>query len=132
MLGAKSVPDLDICRDYVKTGTSNIQHFLRDKSKVMAFTVEDAERDFPVFYSGIGAVGDIAAAMRSWQTRYNESRSDLLDTRLPDLATTVSPLWAPRRSLKAGRLMTTASFAYSIDLPRSERSERSELLSIFP
>ena len=78
MLGAKSVPDLDVCRDYVKTVTSNIQHFLRDKPKKMAFALEESERDFPAFCSEIGAVGNMAAAMRSWKTHYNESRTDRL------------------------------------------------------
>lgn len=70
----KSSPNndpLEVCLDYCDTVNTNIEFFLRNKSKKMAFTLENAKEDFRVFWELIGAEGDLSAALAEWDYTYN-------------------------------------------------------------
>jgi hypothetical protein len=90
----RALTPLDYSRDMVDTVTENIRLFLRDKSHVMTFRLEQAATDFPRFWEWIGATGDLAAAQAEWQTQHNASKpkSD-----------------APPRGRKARRAATAAA-----------------------
>lgn len=64
-----------VCRDYVQTVTMNIRAFLRDKSRVVRVYLETAADDFVTFWRAIGAEGDLEAATREWETRYNATEA---------------------------------------------------------
>ena len=68
---------LDICRDSVAMQTANIRHYLRDKSNVMDFPMEDAGTLFPEFWRWIGAEGDLDAALAEWRTKHNATDTPL-------------------------------------------------------
>ena len=60
--------------DYVRTVTENIEAFLKDKSNVMRFRMEDASEAFPRFWKWVGAEGNLQAAMAEWQSRHDTER----------------------------------------------------------
>lgn len=62
-----------IAEDYIATIESNIQLFLQDKHNTMDFRLENAKNDFKQFWNAIGAEGDLASALREWDTCYNAS-----------------------------------------------------------
>lgn len=65
--------NFEIALDYIETVESNIALFLANKSNVTRVRLETAMEDFPVFWRKIGAEGDMAAAVREWDARYNAS-----------------------------------------------------------
>jgi hypothetical protein len=75
ILSAASIHDPisrpEAAADYVRTVTENIALFLKDKSNVMRFRMEEAETAFPAFWTWIGAEGDLQAAMREWSERHD-------------------------------------------------------------
>ncbi len=68
------VPYLAVCLDYYDTVTSNIELFLKDKTRKMTFQLEHARQDFPQFWALIGAEGDMDAALAEFNVAYNASR----------------------------------------------------------
>lgn len=62
---------MEIARDYCDTITTNIQLFLRGKTRVMDFPLEQAEDQFTEFWRWIGAQGDLEAALKVWRTPHN-------------------------------------------------------------
>jgi len=66
----------DLALDYLDTVQANIALFLRDKSNVMTFRLEQAQAHFRAFWDWIGAEGDLAAALAEWTLRYNASPED--------------------------------------------------------
>lgn len=62
-----------IALDYLDTVDSNIALFLKGKTKVMRFRLEQAQDDFASFWRWIDAEGDLDRALAAWQTRYNAS-----------------------------------------------------------
>lgn len=71
LLQMTKAPRLDCARDFVDTVNSSIRAFLKDKTQWMAFEVEKAEVNFPVFWERIGAKGNIAAAIGEWDRKHN-------------------------------------------------------------
>ena len=65
--------DLEVSQDYFDTVSKNIQFFLKDKSKKMVFSVENAEEDFKEFWQKIGAEGNLDLALASWKVPRNAS-----------------------------------------------------------
>ena len=63
----------DIAADYIDTIESNIQLFLKDKTKKMKFNLQNAEDDFKIFWDNIVAEGDLSAALTEWNINYNKS-----------------------------------------------------------
>jgi hypothetical protein len=69
-------PDSDsmaVCLDYCHTVNDNIELFLKDKTKVMAFSLETAKEDFHSFWDLINAEGNLSAALAEWDIAYNVS-----------------------------------------------------------
>lgn len=64
---------VEICQDYYETVNSNIEAFLANKTNKMDFNLENAQSDFRLFWSKIGAVGDINKALDEWIVKYNSS-----------------------------------------------------------
>lgn len=74
LMGANEyVPPRSVCLDYVDTVNANILAFLRDKTSVFTVNLESARGDFAAAWSGVGAEGDIDAALSEWDIRYNAS-----------------------------------------------------------
>lgn len=64
---------LAACYDYIDAVTSNIVAFLRDKSRVMDFRMEDHANTFPAFLGWIGAEGNLRGACSEWNVSHNRS-----------------------------------------------------------
>lgn len=64
---------MEVCRDYCHTVNTNIGFFLKDKSRKMTFSLENAAGDFARFWELIGANGDFQAAVREWEVTSNGS-----------------------------------------------------------
>ena len=62
--------------DYCDTIHSNIELFLRNKTRKMLFALENAKSDFPRFWELIGAEGDFAAALAEWDVSHNDAAAD--------------------------------------------------------
>ncbi len=65
---------MSVCLDYCDTVNSNIESFLKDKSKKMEFSLEQAKEDFPQFCDWIGAELNMDTALLEFNIRYNSSR----------------------------------------------------------
>lgn len=61
--------------DYCHTVNSNIELFLKDKSRKMDFTLENAEQDFEIFWNRIQAEGDLNTALGEWDVQHNQSNN---------------------------------------------------------
>jgi hypothetical protein len=77
------------CVDFVRTITENIEYFLSDKSRVFTISIEAPEAGFRAFWEAIGAEGDLQAALKEFNKRYNPSvgEVDTLSQGEIDLAT---------------------------------------------
>lgn len=64
---------LDIARHYWDTVNANIRFFLRDKPSKMTMHLERIKPDFEIFWHQIGATGNLAKALATWDTRHNAS-----------------------------------------------------------
>jgi hypothetical protein len=64
---------LAACYDYIDAVTSNINAFLRDKSNVMTFQMEDHAESFPAFLEWVGAQGDLQRAHAEWGIVHNRT-----------------------------------------------------------
>jgi predicted O-methyltransferase YrrM len=64
---------MGVCMDYCHTINANITAFLKDKSRTMVFSLENATLDFKAFWEMIGAEGDYQKALSEWDTAYNAS-----------------------------------------------------------
>ena len=47
--------------------------FLQGKTRTLRFRLENARDDFRTFWQAVGAEGDLAAALKEWDTTYNAS-----------------------------------------------------------
>ena len=64
-----------IAMDYCHTVNSNIEAFLKDKSRVMNFQIKLADLYFPMFCGFINAqVDDMRSAIKHFEKRYNASK----------------------------------------------------------
>lgn len=63
-----------VCLDYCNTVNSNIEVFLKDKTKKMKFSLENAKEDFNIFWNTIGANGNLDSAISEWDFMYNASQ----------------------------------------------------------
>ena len=74
MYGLKKPVTIDECLDFCDTVNTNIEVFLRDKTRVMDFRLETAREDFRKFWDFIGAEGDLETALACWDVKHNPSR----------------------------------------------------------
>ena len=65
---------MSVCQDYYDTVNSNIELFLKDKSRKMLFELENAKSDFRKLWELVQAQGDINAALGEFNTVYNASK----------------------------------------------------------
>jgi len=65
---------MSVCLDYCDTVNSNIELFLKDKTRKMIFNLEKARQDFQEFWKLIGAEGDIDMALSEFNNAYNASK----------------------------------------------------------
>jgi hypothetical protein len=83
----KDVPtetsDVSVALDYCCTVNSNIELFLRDKTKKMDFVLENAKQDFQKFWELIHAEGDLDAALSEFHITYNPSAQPIADQPKP-------------------------------------------------
>jgi hypothetical protein len=66
---------MQLCLDYCRTVNENIDAFLSTKSNKMLFQLENADRDFQVFWDRVGAQGDFSMATREWSSKRNATES---------------------------------------------------------
>jgi hypothetical protein len=71
ILSGSGADSLDVCMDYVAATNANIRMFLKDKPNQMHFALESAERQWPEFWSRIGARGDLEASLSEWTVKHN-------------------------------------------------------------
>ncbi len=62
-----------VAMDYCNTVDSNIRVFLKDKTHRMDVHLETARNDFQDSCEHVGAVVDLPAALREFDTRHNAS-----------------------------------------------------------
>lgn len=65
------ISDMSVALDYCDTVNSNIELFLKDKTNVMTFQLENAAHDFQLFWELIGAEGDREAALAEFERKHN-------------------------------------------------------------
>lgn len=73
---APTVSPLDVCKHFCDTVNSNINLFLKDKSRCMEFWLHSAGKDFREFWGRIRAEGDLSAALEEWNQKYNASEQE--------------------------------------------------------
>jgi len=70
---------LELSLDFYDNVNMNIRTFLKDKSRKIDFTLENARENFCLFWEKIGAQGDLDAALNEWQRTYNKSKIDIFE-----------------------------------------------------
>lgn len=63
----------EIAGDYLETVNTNINLFLKDKSKKMLISLESITSDFTEFWEAINASGNLQDALVEWNKHYNAS-----------------------------------------------------------
>jgi hypothetical protein len=63
-----------VALDYCRTVNSNIESFLKDKTKTMQMDIENGKEDFARFWDLIGAEGDKEKALAEFDVRHNASK----------------------------------------------------------
>jgi hypothetical protein len=92
MMNARGDP-LEVCRYYVRVVQENIEAFLSTKSHVLTMDIADIERDFPKFWTWIGAEGDVAKALATISRKHNATASE----RRRRIRSSVEPNLSPPR-----------------------------------
>lgn len=67
---------LALCFDYIETVTMNINLFLKDKTNVISISLERVDADFPEFWTGIHAEGDLSEALREFSICHNATPAE--------------------------------------------------------
>ncbi len=70
----KKTDSMSVALDYYETVNSNIDLFLKDKSKKLTINLENIEEGFLEFWNLINAQGDLGAALAEFNTRYNATK----------------------------------------------------------
>jgi hypothetical protein len=68
-------PPMSVALDYCDTADANIELFLKDKTRTMDFSLENATRDFRRFWEFIGAQGDLDAALMEFEVPWNMTQA---------------------------------------------------------
>ena len=75
MMGlSDDIDPMIVSMDYCETVNSNIDHFLKDKSKKLTINLESIEQGFLDFWTMINAEGDIDLALTELNKKHNASR----------------------------------------------------------
>ena len=89
---------IDVARDLNLTMNSNIELFLRDKTRTMHIDIADATSLFPEFWERIGAEGDLDAALSELAVKHHEGKAR------PAAPRTVGRPSRPRRQVRTIKL----------------------------
>lgn len=73
LMGCKETDSLVVARDYVHTVTSNIEHFLVNKTHKMGFRLENAKNDFRRFVELTQSECDLPSAQAQFEIKHNAS-----------------------------------------------------------
>ncbi|MCU7803000.1 MAG: hypothetical protein KZQ96_07360 [Candidatus Thiodiazotropha sp. (ex Lucinoma borealis)] len=73
LMGGQQQNAQQIAYDYLETVETGISLFLKDKTHLMHFSLENATDDFRDFWQFIEAKGNLERAITEWQTHYNAS-----------------------------------------------------------
>lgn len=65
---------IDICKDYCITVNTNIELLMKDKANTLTMNLENISEDFKLFWEKIGAEGNIEAALKELNTKYNATK----------------------------------------------------------
>lgn len=84
---------MSVALDYCDTIDSNIELYLRDKTRTMDFRLENARRDFPRFWHKIGAEGDLDAALAEFDVLHNAAHLDYVKAYTSGDQASSPPLW---------------------------------------
>jgi hypothetical protein len=68
-------PPMSVALDYCDTVNANIELFLKNKTRTMDFSLENAAHDFRRFWEFIGAQGDLDAALTEFEIPWNVTRT---------------------------------------------------------
>ena len=68
------IEPLEMALDYVHTVNRNVAAFLTGKSHVMEVRLDHAKDDFRVFWTWIGAEGDLDAALAEWDVKHDATK----------------------------------------------------------
>jgi hypothetical protein len=80
LMGApKKIDFMSVALDYYETVNSNIDLFLKDKSKKITINLENIDEGFLEFWNLINAQGDLGAALAEFNTRYNATKESKAD-----------------------------------------------------
>jgi hypothetical protein len=71
-----TIDSMSISLDYCNTVNSNIELFLKDKSKKMTISLEKIDQDFIEFWEQVKAEGDIKMALEEFNIKYNATKLD--------------------------------------------------------
>ena len=66
---------MSVSLDYCDTINSNIDHFLKDKSRKITINLENIEKGFIEFWKMIDAQGEIGTSLAEFKTKYNATNS---------------------------------------------------------
>jgi hypothetical protein len=66
---------MSVSLDYCDTVNSNIDLFLKDKSRKITINLENIEKDFREFWNIIDAQGEIGASLAEFKTKYNATNT---------------------------------------------------------
>jgi hypothetical protein len=70
---AKNLYPFVLACDYVDTVNESMEAFLKSKTNKTTFNLENTREDFPVFWTAIGASGNLAPALEEMSIRHNSS-----------------------------------------------------------
>ncbi len=65
---------MSVSLDYCDTVDSNIELFLKDKTRKFSINLEHIQQEFPTFWELIGAEGDLISALAEFDVKYNATR----------------------------------------------------------
>jgi hypothetical protein len=75
LMGLREENDpMAVALDYCHTVNSNIELFLKDKTRKMEINLESIDQDFTAFWKLIGAEGEISAALAEFSNRYHAAK----------------------------------------------------------
>ncbi len=64
---------LTVALDYCHTVNSNIEHFVKEKTRQIVVDLGNVDNDFTSFWKAISAEGELDAALKVFETRHNAS-----------------------------------------------------------
>ena len=70
--------DMEICRDMIETCESNINLFLKDKTKTLEINLENFKEDISKFWNYIDAAGNLEEALKELEIKHNPTKKSII------------------------------------------------------